>query len=151
MPGMTIASYTDTATGRETGQVGTGGGPNIIIKGGVLDQGTYPEYVGLPVALTLPSAGTYVIQNVQNYHWGELAILMGLASTLSIAARYADGVTVGILTAIGPAGTRVVLNAAQLLPANNGRYGLDRFDGTDLVITKTGAAADTVIGRLASA
>lgn len=132
-------------------QTGTGGAMHTHQQGGVWDYGTWPQFQGLDVSQSMPAAGTYVLSNVQGYHFGELAIVMTAADTLKIEARYADGTTVGILDAIGPAGTAVLMNAAQLVAANNGRYRLNRFDAVDLIFTKVGANACTVIGRLGAA
>lgn len=119
----------------------------------VLEQGSanYPQFQGLDVSISMPTAVTYVLNSVQAYHYGELAINIAGTDTLLIQARYADQVTVGTLDAIGPTGAAVVLNATQLVAANNGRYRLTRFDATDLIFVKTGTGASTVIGRLGSA
>jgi hypothetical protein len=147
-----LSTQLDSVTRKPATQDSTGGAAHTNQQGGTWDYGTWPQYQGLPVALSLPSAAAYTLaNNVETYHWGELVITMGAGSTLKIEGRHADGTTVGILDAIGPAGTAVVLNATQLVPANNGRYRLNRFDVTDIIITKTGAVADTVVGRLASA
>lgn len=113
-----------------------------------------PQFQGLDIAYTSgTAAATYVIAtNMQIYHMGELVITVTGADTLEIRGRHADGTTSGILDAIGPTGAVVVLNATQLVAANNGRYRIPRFDIVDLIGVKVGAAGVfTVTGRVASA
>lgn len=135
-------------------QTGIAGVPMTKLSGGTLDYGTYPQYSGLDIAYTSPSAaGTYVIApQMQLFHMGEFVINVTAPDTLEIRGRHADGTTSGILDAIGPTGAVVVLNAGQLVAANNGRYRIPRFDIVDLIGVKTGTAAGfTITGRVASA
>lgn len=113
-----------------------------------------PQFQGLDIAYTSgTAAATYVIAtNMQIFHMGEFVINVTAPDTLEIRGRHADGTTSGILDAIGPTGAVVVLNAGQLVAANNGRYRIPRFDIVDLIGVKTGtAAAFTFTGRAASA
>lgn len=147
MPGISVTSQIDTSSGVENAQLSILGAALVREAAPI----TPPQFQGLDVSISMPSAATYQITNVQTYHFGELAINLAGTDTLLIQARYADGVTVGTLDAIGPTGAAVVLNATQLVAANNGRYRLTRFDATDIIFVKTGAGASTVIGRLGSA
>jgi hypothetical protein len=142
----------DAVTGDEVPLTGRSGGIDTYQQGGTLDYGTWPQFQGLDISQSLPSAGVYLLaQGVQGYHWGEFILTLGVGSTLLIEARYADGSTKAVMYAENSAGTRVLLDATQLVPANNGKYTLKRFDAADIVGTKTGTNADTLIGRLASA
>lgn len=135
-------------------QIGTAGATHSRQSGGTTDYGTYPQYSGLDIAYTGgAAAGTYVIASqMQLYHMGEFIITITALDTLEIRGRHADGTTSGILDAIGPTGAVVVLNATQLVAANNGRYRIPRFDFVDLIAVKVGANGTfTVIGRVASA
>lgn len=66
MPGMITSSYIDTTTGRETPQSGTGGGPNLIMKGGTWDYGNWPQnrYDPSTVTLTASANDTLVYESV---------------------------------------------------------------------------------------
>lgn len=135
-------------------QVSTAGAQHYKQSGGTTDYGTYPQYSGLDISYTGPSAaGTHVIASgLQGYHMGEFIITITGADTLEIRGRHADGATSGILDAIGPTGAVVVMNAAQMVAANNGRYRIPRFDFVDLIAVKVGTAGVfSVIGRVASA
>lgn len=156
VPAHSLCKESDTGdvyefSGTSWDKIATNGAAHTYQQGGTWDYGTWPQYQRLPVSMSMPAAGAYVLSNVNLYHFGELVITMTSTDTLKIEARHEDGTTVGIIDAIGPAGTEVLMNAAQLVLANNGRYRLNRFDAIDLVFTKVGANACTVIGGLVPA
>lgn len=114
--------------------------------------GTFPEYSSLPVAISQNASATVIIPSIQAYHRATLVITLGTGDTLAINARMADGSTVGPLLAYGPAGTLVVLNTTQLVPANNGIYLLMRFDAADITFVYTKSSGPLAIqGYMAAA
>ena len=125
---------------------------NIKQCDAILNVPTYPELSGLNVSINVNATQTVVIPNLTSYHLATLIITLGTLDTLAIQGRMADGSTVGLLTAIGPAGTRVVLNTTNLVPANNGLYILDRFDIYDMLFVYTQSTGPlSVQGRLGAA
>lgn len=142
-------SYLETRAKLKNGlnyveQTGNSAGAADIV---VTNQVTYPQFSGVTVSYDLASTQSPSL-TVTSYHYGQLVITMGGTSTLAVRARMADGTTVGDLIATGPTGTKVVMNAAQLVAANNGLYTLDRFDCVDLVFVYTHNANSTIRGRL---
>ena len=122
---------------------------NIKQCDAILNVPTYPELSGLNVSINVAATQTVVVPNLSSYHLATLVITLGVLDTLAIQGRMADGSTVGFLTAIGPAGTRVVLNTTNLVPANNGLYLLDRFDIYDMLFVYTMSTGPlSVQGRL---